>query len=243
MAKCTEEKAALETELADCEAALATVESDAAAEVAVMRQDWQDIRDSTANLSAEVEQKDAELTQLEDENRELNRDLISELGRIGTFVQVTRNSTMLNRTDPEEETRQWLGCLDEKTTIELKVRMCQSKKDVAVVRARTQREHYRGLKDSAQQNKVMVQGRLKIVNDMIENAKKRKARLTAQVSQIKQITNGTAVSTVQSAELLIDIDTSAAVESASTTSASGCELLEEREGRPFATEPSSNGVP
>merc|ERR1719197_1203657 len=154
---------------------------------------------------------------------------------IGSLVQVTRST-------PEEETRQWLRCLDEKTTIELKVRMCQSKKDVAVVRARTQREHYRGLKDSAQQNKQMVQGRLNIVNDMIENAKKRKERLTAQVSQIKQITDGTAVSTVQ-AELLIDIDTSAAVESASTTSATGCEMLAEKEGRPFSTETSSNGVP
>merc|ERR1719197_974920 len=102
---------------------------------------------------------------------------------IGSLVQVTRST-------PEEETREWLRCLDEKTTIELKVRMCQSKKDVAVVRARTQREHYRGLKDSAQQNKEMVQGRLNIVNDMIENAKKRKERLTAQITQIKTITDG-----------------------------------------------------
>jgi hypothetical protein len=239
MLKCTEEKATLETELAECEAALATVESDAAAEVAVMRQDWQDIRDATSNLSAEVEQKDAELKQLEDENRVLNADLIRELGKIGSLIQVTR-------TDPEEETRQWLGCLDEKTTIELKVRMCQSKKDVAVVRARTQREHYRGLKDSAQQNKQMVEGRLNIVNDMIANAQKRKERLTAQVTQIKQITNGTTlanVSTGQTTQLLIDIDTSAAVESASTTSASECELLADREGHPFSMETSSNGVP
>jgi hypothetical protein len=236
MAKCEEEKAALETELSECEEALATVESDAAAEVAVMRQEWEDTRNSTADLSSEVEAKDEELKQLEDENRELNRELISELGRIGTFIQVTRIT-------PEEETRQWLGCLDEKTTIELQVRMCQSKKDVAVVRARTQREHYRGLKDSAHQNKQMVEGRLKIVTDMIQNAKERKERLTAQISQIKGITNGTSVSTVQTAELLIDIDTSAAVESSSTTSASGCEMLAEKEGRLFSTETSSNGVP
>merc|ERR550537_1021309 len=78
---------------------------------------------------------------------------------------------------------------------------------------------------------------------MIQNAKKRKERLTAQVAQIKQITNGTSVSTVQTAELLIDIDTSAAVESTSTTSASGCELLAEKEGHPFSTQTSSDGVP
>merc|ERR1719191_1467371 len=90
----------------------------------------------------------------------------------------------------------------------------------------------------------MVQGRLNIVNDMIENAKKRRDRLTAQVAQIRSITNGTtSYSTVQTTQLLIDIDTSAAVESASTTSASECELLAEREGRPFSTETSSNGVP
>merc|ERR1719473_2194115 len=236
MLKCEEEKAALETELSDCEAALATVESDAAAEVEPLREEWEEIRNATEELSAQVEEKDAELKQLEEENRELNRDLINELGKIGSLIQVSR-------TDPEEETREWLRCLDEKTTLELKVRMCQSKKDVAVVRARTQREHYRGLKDSAQQNKEMVQGRLTIVNDMIENAKKRKERLTAQVAQIKQITNGTTVSTVQTAELLIDIDTSAAVESSSTTSASGCELLASREGRPFSTQTASNGVP
>merc|ERR1719191_929707 len=90
----------------------------------------------------------------------------------------------------------------------------------------------------------MVQGRLNIVNDMIENAKKRRDRLTAQVAQIRSITNGTtSYSTVQTTQLLIDIDTSAAVESASTTSASGCELLAEKEGHPFSTQASSDGVP
>jgi hypothetical protein len=234
MLKCEGEKADLEKELEECEAALATIETDAAAEVAEMREDWEAIRDSTEELSAQVEAKDVELKQLEADNHELNRELIEELGQLGTLIQVTR-------ADPEEETRQWLGCLDEKTTTELKVKMCQSKKDVAEVRARTQREHYRGLKDSAQQNKQMVQGRLTIVNDMIENAKKRKERLTSQVTQIKQLAGGTA--TEQTAELLIDIDTSAAVESSSTTSASGCELLAAKEGRPFSTEASSNGVP
>jgi hypothetical protein len=234
MQKCFEEKAAFEAELAACETALASVEANAGAEVAELRGEWEDIRSSTEELSATVEGKDAELKQLEEENRQLNKDLIDELGKIGSLMQVTR-------ADPEEETREWLRCLDEKTTIELQVKMCNSKKDVAEVRARTQREHYRGLKDSAQQNQEMVKGRLKIVEDMIANAKARKERLTSQVAQIRAITGGT--ETALTAELLIDIDTSAAVESFSTTSASGCELLASKEGHPFSTQTSADGVP
>jgi hypothetical protein len=177
---CQAECADLEHEKALCTADLQKIEAESDEKRRKLREDWKQINEEVKDISAKVGEKEKELDVVEAENDKLHDELISELGSLGLF-QTGDQMT------PEEETQQWLECLDKKTDLQLSASQCASQRDAVKARAAATHQHYTGLKDAANQNKAMVSSRLDIIKDMIDNAIKRKERLVEQVAGIKSI--------------------------------------------------------
>jgi predicted nuclease with TOPRIM domain len=178
--QCKQECGEYEQKKAECEADLQKIEAESDAKRKQLREEWMRINEEVKSVSAKVEEKEKKLDVIEEENDKLHQELINELGAIG----LAQTGNLIT---PEEETQQWLECLDKKTDLQLAASQCSAERDAVKARASATHHHYSGLKDAANQNKAMVTSRLEIIEDMIDNAIARKERLVEQVAGINSL--------------------------------------------------------
>jgi hypothetical protein len=226
---CAREKAQFAREKAECEVDVEKLENQTKLERATLRKDWTDVTNETANVSADIESKEAELKSIEAVNNRLHEDLIANVGGIGLL--------QANNTTAEE----WLACIDERRALELAAAQCTARRSAEITRASAQREHYQSLHDAATQKKAMADSREGLVDTLLSNARSREARLANRLEQVKVVNESSVVSSLRAVS---DVKASArSVSDGGACDATSCFLEAETQGLSFATQVTSSGAP